>query len=203
MSRARACFTSMEPRGRNLNNALACPATVSERSIRLGQQCASMTDAVFTGVTPNIEAEPMVTDRAGNDRPSVDTDPQLQRLATAISLSAIFYASDNGLHFQRREAGVDWMPAIALGHAANRHVGIPNRLELLKPMAGHRLIERREILIEKINQRPAGSVRSANRVNPWKSTNRIVAERVYLGCTLPVFLSSSAIGAGRTFSRSS
>src|SRR5215471_9559764 len=49
----------------------------------------------------------------------------------------------------------------------------------------------------------AGSVLSASSVEPWIFANRMVADRVYLGCTLPVRFSSSAIGAGKTLRSSS
>ena len=45
------------------------------------------------------------------------------------------------------------MPAIALGHAANRHIGVADRLELLQSVAGDDVVKRGEILIEKTNKR--------------------------------------------------
>ena len=45
------------------------------------------------------------------------------------------------------------MSAIGGRHTSNRHVGVANRLELLEPMAGHNVIEGREVLVKKIDQR--------------------------------------------------
>ena len=73
-------------------------------------------------VAPNIEAEAAIADNAGNDWPSVDADTQLQRRQSHL-LGAQIYTGNRCLHFQCGEARIDWMPAIALGYAAYRHVG--------------------------------------------------------------------------------
>jgi len=57
------------------------------------------------------------------------------------------------LHLQRREASVDWMLDTGLGHAADRHVGIADRLNFLQSAAGYDVVERGEILVEKTDKR--------------------------------------------------
>ena len=57
------------------------------------------------------------------------------------------------MHFQRREAGVERMPAIDLGHAADRHIGVADRLKLLQSATIYNIVESGEILVEKPNKR--------------------------------------------------
>ncbi|EHK52967.1 hypothetical protein MAXJ12_32894 [Mesorhizobium alhagi CCNWXJ12-2] len=47
------------------------------------------------------------------------------------------YASRNGVDFQRREAGRNWVPAIGRRHSGNGHVSIADRLEFFPAIASH------------------------------------------------------------------
>jgi hypothetical protein len=82
----------------------------------------------------------------------MNADTQIQRRQLHF-LGSQLYAGDRCLHFQRREACVDRVPAIALGYAANRHIGVADGLELLHSMASDDVVKRGEILIEKTNKR--------------------------------------------------
>src|SRR6202035_5291312 len=53
----------------------------------------------------------------------------------------------------RRKARVDRVPAIALGYAAYRHVGVADGLELLHSVAGDYVVKRAEILIKNTTKR--------------------------------------------------
>src|SRR6202044_3398591 len=77
---------------------------------------------------------------------------QLQRRQPHF-LASQLYTGDRCLHFQRREARVNRVPAIAPEHTANRHISVTDRLELLQSVTGDDAVERREILIEETDER--------------------------------------------------
>ena len=43
-------------------------------------------------------------------------------------LAQSLHPRHHGLHFKRREAGVDSMPAVGRRHAGDRHIGVAHRL---------------------------------------------------------------------------
>ena len=47
----------------------------------------------------------------------------------------------------------DWMLETGLGHAADRHIGVADRLNFLQSAAGYDVVERGEILVEKTDKR--------------------------------------------------
>ena len=57
------------------------------------------------------------------------------------------------LHFQRRQAGVDRMRQAGLRHAADRHIGVADCLDLLQSVTGHDVVECAEILVKETNER--------------------------------------------------
>ena len=57
------------------------------------------------------------------------------------------------MYFQRCKACVDWMAKARLGHPADRHIGVPDRLDLLQSVTGDDVIECAEILVKETNER--------------------------------------------------
>ena len=62
------------------------------------------------------------------------------------------HPADKRLHGESHAAGSDRMRAVALRQAADAHVGIPDRLQLLHAVGDRQFVERGEVFVQQLNQ---------------------------------------------------
>src|SRR4051794_10317783 len=82
----------------------------------------------------------------------MDADPEIKRRQSHL-LPLRPHASYRTEHLKRRETSIDRVAAAWKWNTRNRHIGIADRLELLETAARDDVVERREILIEKSDER--------------------------------------------------